>query len=146
MNTRPPRWSRAPLALATALLLGGCFSSGAPHPRGAALAVTEHDFGIHLSSNHIAAGVVTLAIHNSGPDQHELIVVPEARHGEPFRSDGFTVNEEALQSQEAGSINPQHPGGTENLTLNLRPGRYLLFCNMAGHYMAGMHVELEVSG
>ena len=31
------------------------------------------------------------------------------------------------------------------LKLHLAPGRYLLFCNMEGHYMGGMHTELVVS-
>jgi uncharacterized cupredoxin-like copper-binding protein len=119
--------------------------SGAPKRPGATFAVTERDFSIHLSQSHLAAGQVTFAIHNAGPDQHELIVVPERRTGEPIRSDGFTVNEEAVQSQEPGAIEPQRPGGTEYLRLRLQPGRYLLFCNMAGHFMAGMHAELEVT-
>jgi uncharacterized cupredoxin-like copper-binding protein len=28
--------------------------------------------------------------------------------------------------------------------VTLKPGRYILFCNMAGHFMAGMHTELVV--
>jgi uncharacterized cupredoxin-like copper-binding protein len=29
--------------------------------------------------------------------------------------------------------------------VKLRPGRYELFCNMAGHYLGGMRVQLVVS-
>jgi uncharacterized cupredoxin-like copper-binding protein len=29
--------------------------------------------------------------------------------------------------------------------LHLRPGRYELFCNMAGHYLGGMRAELVVT-
>ena len=28
--------------------------------------------------------------------------------------------------------------------MHLEPGRYVLFCNMEGHYMAGMHTVLVV--
>jgi uncharacterized cupredoxin-like copper-binding protein len=63
----------------------------------------------------------------------------------PIRADGFTVNEEAIQSSEPGSITPQQPGGTEDLAIQLAPGRYELFCNMEGHYMGGMHTLLTVS-
>jgi uncharacterized cupredoxin-like copper-binding protein len=31
------------------------------------------------------------------------------------------------------------------LRVLLKPGRYVLFCNMAGHFMAGMHTDLVVS-
>jgi uncharacterized cupredoxin-like copper-binding protein len=115
---------------------------------GPTVAVTERDFHIATDASVVHAGAVTLRIHNAGPDQHELIVLP-LHHGEapgalPLRPDGFTVDEEALQSQEPGAIDPQRPGGTEDLTVHLVPGRYVLFCNMSGHYMAGMHRLLEV--
>jgi uncharacterized cupredoxin-like copper-binding protein len=29
--------------------------------------------------------------------------------------------------------------------VHLAPGRYVLFCNMTGHYMGGMHSTLVVS-
>jgi hypothetical protein len=152
MRSQPPRVLRRSSAacLASALvlaaLLGGCAGSGAPHIHGTVVSVTEHDFGIAVPQSHLSAGAVTLRIHNAGPDQHELIVAPARANGEPLRSDGFTINEEALQGEEAGSIDPQRPGGTRYLQLRLSPGRYLLFCNMAGHFMAGMRTEVEVSG
>jgi uncharacterized cupredoxin-like copper-binding protein len=31
------------------------------------------------------------------------------------------------------------------LHLHLTPGRYVLFCNMAGHYLGGMHRTLVVA-
>ena len=39
---------------------------------------------------------------------------------------------------------PGEPGATRYLTVELRPGRYVFFCNMEGHFMAGMHAEVEV--
>ena len=30
------------------------------------------------------------------------------------------------------------------LDLDLDPGHYVLFCNLEGHYLGGMHVDLEV--
>ena len=36
------------------------------------------------------------------------------------------------------------PGSVRGLTLRLRPGRYEIFCNMAGHYMGGMHAVVLV--
>jgi len=121
---------------------GGSASAGAG-AGGTVIGVTERDFHISTSISHVSAGDVSLRISNQGPDEHELIVAPE-RSGLPIRSDGFTVNEEAIQRSELGSITPQQPGGTEYLRLHLAPGRYLLFCNMEGHYMGGMHTELVV--
>ena len=118
--------------------------ANAPATASAQVNVTERDFHIGLSTHTVQAGTVTLRIHNAGPDDHELIVAPQRRGGLPLRSDGFTVNEEAIASSEPGSIEPQQPGGTENLIVALKPGRYALFCNMEGHYMAGMHTTLVV--
>ena len=142
---------RRPLCLALACvvaagIVSGCGgSSGSTGAvNGALIGVTERDFHIATTTSQVAAGAVTLRIHNAGPDEHELIVAPWRNAGPPLRSDGFTINEERIQSSEPGSITPQQPGGTEFLTVRLRPGTYVLFCNMEGHYMAGMHTTLVV--
>ena len=141
-------------ALAVMLVLVGCGSGGPGSrggrgPAGSLVRVTERNFAISASTTSVPAGPVTLRIHNAGPDRHELIMLP-LRAGEspaalPQRRDGFTVDEEKLANQEPGSINPQPPGRTEDLTVNLAPGRYVLFCNMEGHYMAGMDTVLTVT-
>jgi uncharacterized cupredoxin-like copper-binding protein len=122
----------------------GCGGGAPSSPSGTVVGVTERDFQITTATKQVTAGDVVLRIHNGGPDQHELIVVPEGRRGVPFRGDGFTVDEDAIQRSEPGGVDPQRPGGTEDLPVHLRPGRYLLFCNMSGHFMAGMHAELVV--
>ena len=140
-----PRRALVCAAIAVGVLLAGCGSgTGASAAANAQVNITERDFHIGLSTSTVGAGTVTLRIHNSGPDDHELIVAPQLRGGLPLRSDGFTVNEEAIASSEPGSVEPQLPGGTENLVVDLKPGKYVLFCNMEGHYMAGMHTTLVV--
>jgi uncharacterized cupredoxin-like copper-binding protein len=141
-----PRWSRWTVAacVVAALLGAGCGSTTRHATAGVVVDVTERDFHIATSTAHVAAGVVDLRVHNNGPDQHELIVVPVRPDGLPIRPDGFTVNEEAIQNSEPGALDPGHSGATRDLTVNLKPGRYLLFCNMAGHYMGGMHTVVVV--
>lgn len=124
------------------LLLGGCAGAG-KSPAGRVVDVTERDFEV-LPVARISTGDVVLRVHNEGPDQHELIVVRERRGSLPLRSDGSSVNEKALQRDEQGSLNPGEPGSVRFLRLHLTPGRYVLFCNMEGHYMGGMHTELVV--
>ena len=140
-----PRRALVCAAVAAGVLAAGCGSGTSGSATASAqVTVTERDFHIGLSTDAIQAGTVRLQIHNAGPDDHELIVAPQRSSGLPLRSDGFTVNEEAIASSEPGSIEPQQPGGTENLIVALKPGRYTLFCNMEGHYMAGMHTTLVV--
>ena len=129
--------------IAVALTVAGC-GGGARAADGALVGITERDFHIAESVRRVHAGKVTLSIRNAGPDEHELIVAPERPGGLPLRSDGFTINEAAIESSEPGSVEPQQPHHTELLDLRLKPGRYVLFCNMEGHYMAGMHTVLVV--
>ena len=43
-----------------------------------------------------------------------------------------------------GSVAEIMPNKSASLILDLAPGKYLLFCNVAGHYMAGMWATVEV--
>jgi uncharacterized cupredoxin-like copper-binding protein len=109
--------------------------------------VTERDFHIGTSAQRVHAGAVDLSVHNQGPDDHELVVVPEHPGTPlPMRADGVTLNEERLLPVTIQPhLEPGRPGSTRELRLHLTPGRYVLFCNMAGHYLSGMHTQLVVS-
>ncbi|MBG1231390.1 sulfocyanin-like copper-binding protein [Aestuariivirga litoralis] len=43
-----------------------------------------------------------------------------------------------------GSVAEIMPSKSASLIIDLSPGKYLLFCNVAGHYMAGMWAIIEV--
>jgi hypothetical protein len=53
------------------------------------------------------------------------------------------VDENALHN--FGSVKEIEPNKSAALTLDLKPGKYLLYCNLPGHYMAGMWTILEVT-
>lgn len=107
-------------------------------------AVSEADFAIS-APHHLVAGDVSFRVRNNGPDEHELIIVRTSSGLLPLRSDGVTVNEEALQQAEVDSLSPGKPGAVRSLHVRLSPGRYVLLCNMTGHYMGGMHSTLVVT-
>ena len=115
--------------------------------------VTQRDFHIK-APKRIPAGDVTFSVKNEGPDDHELLVVKEdesqgggedeeEEEATPLRHDGLTVDEDKLGSSLVDALEPQEPG-VHTLRVNLKPGRYELFCNMAGHYLAGMEAGFEV--
>jgi uncharacterized cupredoxin-like copper-binding protein len=54
----------------------------------------------------------------------------------------FKADEEGLV---IGEIEEFAPGKTGRITLNLKRGRYLLICNVVGHYMLGMTREFRVT-
>jgi uncharacterized cupredoxin-like copper-binding protein len=106
--------------------------------------VVERDFKIAVQTN-VAAGDVVLMVHNQGPDDHELIVVPAPEGDLPMRGSGLTVAEENFKPEPLGVLEPGAPGGDRQLRLHLKPGRYVLFCNMSGHFLGGMHEILVAS-
>jgi hypothetical protein len=120
-----------------ALLAAGC-GGGPSATRAAALVrVTERDF--HISApKQVPSGDLRLFVRNKGPVNHELILVRLRSSRLPLRSDGLTVNEEALKRSTVGVLEPGEPGSVRELRVHVAPGRYELLCNMAGHYLGGM--------
>ena len=139
------RLTLARMAPAIALVVAvGCGTGdGGASERKPAIPITERDFRID-APKAAAAGVVTFAVRNRGPVAHELIVVRRGRAELPLRPDGTTVDEEALDPETAGALEPADAGGVRTLRVRLAPGRYELLCNMSGHYLGGMHAELVV--
>jgi uncharacterized cupredoxin-like copper-binding protein len=133
----------AAAAAALSLALAGCGESRAKAASPPAVAVHERDFHIEAPS-HLAPGEYTFDVANDGATDHELIIAPTQTGSLPLRPDGLTVDEEAIEAQEPGSLEPGRPGARRKLTVHLAPGRYVFFCNMEGHYMAGMHTEVVV--
>ena len=123
--------------------LSGCGGGGSASSRAAVVPVSERDFSI-TAPKRLSSGDVLLRVRNRGPDDHELIVVRADDGRLPMRRDGITIDEEALQRAEVGALEPGQPGAVRELQLNLAPGRYVLFCNMNGHYLGGMHRNLVV--
>jgi uncharacterized cupredoxin-like copper-binding protein len=130
--------------LVLAVLIGtGCSSAKSSTGGSATLRVTERDF--HISApKRVSAGDVRLIVRNNGPDAHEFIVIRARSWRLPLRTDGLTVNEEALDRSTVGVLEPAEQGEVRELAVRLRPGRYQLICNMAGHYLGGMHAQLVV--
>jgi uncharacterized cupredoxin-like copper-binding protein len=128
-------------------LLAGC-SSGSPDKAAAtapSVRVQERDFRISIEPARVHAGTVRLVLHNKGPDTHELLIVRSPSADLPLRTDGLTIDEAALERATVGVIEGREPGRTEEMVLHLKPGRYELFCNMAGHYLGGMRAQLVVT-
>jgi hypothetical protein len=134
---------RLTLVVLPVLFVVGCAEadtvSRAPTP---VVRISERDFRIVVKPGRIPAGEVELVVRNQGPDTHEVIMVRSSRSQPPLRRDGLTVDEEALH--EVGAVEGLDPHGVRRVRLHLAPGRYELFCNMAGHLMAGMHAEVVV--
>jgi len=100
---------------------------------------------IDIDQKSVPAGKVTFEVTNvSKATEHEMLVSPIAGMDAvlPFVENENRVDEEA--SGDLGEVSELAPGKSGSLTLDLKPGLYVLFCNVPGHYTAGMWTVLEV--
>lgn len=88
----------------------------------------------------VAAGRITFAVRNAGALEHELVVLRTSRPPGRLPMKGSQAVETGLQ----GETPELQPGRTRRLTLRLRSGRYVLICNLPGHYKAGQFSGLCV--
>jgi uncharacterized cupredoxin-like copper-binding protein len=85
-----------------------------------------------LDHENVKAGRVTLMANNESKNLvHELIVVALATPGQTLPYDEKTQKVVESRIRHLGEIADLKPGSGGKLTLNLRPGTYLLICNAA---------------
>ena len=94
------------------------------------------------------AGPVTITAPNIGKIPHELVLARTnaAPSALPTLPDG-SVNEATLESQDRapGEISETEAGKSGKVTINLPAGNYVMYCNIPGHYAAGMYGSLVVN-
>jgi uncharacterized cupredoxin-like copper-binding protein len=117
-----------------------------PLPAGTVVQVLLDDFQVHRTTAAAPAGMVRFQLVNNGPSTHELIVVRTDRASAklPLQRDGLTVDEEGPGVDHVDEAEGLDLADRRTLTLDLAPGHYVLFCNMEGHYLGGMHAAFTV--
>ena len=108
--------------------------------------MSKATMGIKLSQSTAPQGVVTFKVTNTSKDTvHEMIVLvlKDPAVPPPYNTGDQRVDEDKAGYK--GEVSELEPGKSGSKTLSLHPGKYLLVCNIAGHYAAGMWTEFEVS-
>jgi uncharacterized cupredoxin-like copper-binding protein len=100
---------------------------------------------IVLDQEKIKPGLVTLNAENQSKNLvHEVIIGRDDGAKElPMDAKHARVIESRVRR--LGEIADLAPGKLGKLTLNLKPGTYVLFCNQPGHYQDGMFTKLTVA-
>jgi uncharacterized cupredoxin-like copper-binding protein len=94
----------------------------APKPEATTVEAVETEFKIALPSTELKAGKTTFQVRNEGKIPHDLAV------------------------KETGDTTKLIPaGGSAELTVTLKPGKYELHCTVPGHEAAGMKLEITVT-
>jgi uncharacterized cupredoxin-like copper-binding protein len=143
------RWVLAlaliPAALALAVLLTVARRHEPAQP-GTPVNVVLGDFHLRRDVAVVPAGTVRFRILNQGPTTHEVSVIRTDRAPDklPLQRDGLTINEDAPGMDFINEAEGIDIGDRRTLVLRLAPGNYVLYCNMEGHYLGGMHAALTV--
>jgi len=120
------------VALVCAAVAGAAPALGARTTRKAPahLLVYAQEWSLWPSRTSLPAGAVSVQLWNRGEDAHDLRI----RRWRGGRMVG------AID----GAVKVTLSGGLSQASWKLRPGRYMLYCSMPGHYMKGMHTLITV--
>ena len=100
---------------------------------------------ININPNAVPRGAVRFNVTNlASALVHEVIIarITDPNQKLAYDESEARVTDDALQT--LGSINEIDPSKSASLTIDLRPGKYLLYCNLPGHFMAGMWTLIDV--
>ena len=126
-------------AIAAAALIGAVSAGAAPalgagakrRPKDPShLLVYAQEWSLWPSRSSLPAGSVSVELWNRGEDAHDLRI-RRLRGGQ-------------MTGPIDGAVKVTQSGGLSQASWNLKPGRYVLYCSLPGHYMRGMHTTITI--
>ncbi len=106
--------------------------------------VSLTSYAIAPSVDSMNAGDVTFSVTNNATDQdHEFVIVSTdlAANALPVDANGDVDEDQITVVDEVEGLTP---GSSEDLSVNLPAGHYVLMCNEPGHYAQGMYLDFTV--
>jgi uncharacterized cupredoxin-like copper-binding protein len=112
---------------------------------GTKIQATTKEMAIELSQSTVPAGNVEFVVTNQGKMEHEFVVIKTDLPLEKLPLKGDRLDKDKA-GKEIGEIEEDElkSGTTKTLSVNLTPGKYLIVCNLPGHFKAGMRTLLTV--
>ena len=90
---------------------------------------------------------VVISLRNDGTREHEFVMVDSE---DTYAVDELPLVEGSVAIESLtvlGEVGPFPPGETRTVIAELEAGtRYIVFCNLPGHYQAGVRAEIETAG
>jgi uncharacterized cupredoxin-like copper-binding protein len=117
-------------------------ASDTSHTNAATVTAVIKDRSIRLSISRVTAGPVTFIVRNAGTMKHEFVVIKTNRAPNALPMKGSQASEAGAK----GEIEEIVPGATRRLTLTLPAGKYVVICNLPGHYKRGQFAGLVAEG
>jgi len=133
------------LAAGASLLGAACGKPAATPVPSTEVNVGLADYSITPVPASVSAGQVTFIAKNTAAQEHEVVIIKTglAPNALKMKSSVSEVDEEA-SGQTIGEVDDVEAGETKRGTFQLAAGKYVLFCNLTGHYKQGMTTAFEV--
>ncbi len=132
-------------ALVSGLLIAVTLGMSAANAQDARVNVTLGEFTLIPSVTSAAAGDIEFVATNTGVIAHKLDVFKTDLAPDALPVVNGTVPEDGAGVGFIGAIDNVAAGGTASGTFTLVAGNYVLICNIAGHYAAGMRAAFTVT-
>lgn len=115
---------------------------------GGRLTIKMGDYFFAPANGSAKAGKTVIEAPNEGSVEHELVLFKTNMDPAKLPTEaGGGVDEEKLDevAGEAGEVADVEAGETKSGSFELTPGKYVIFCNLPGHYAQGMYGTLTVT-
>ena len=103
------------------------------------VAVTLKEFKVTPKPASVKAGKVTFAIKNAGALDHEFVIVKTN-----LGASKLPVKNNVVTLKPLAKVGPFKSGKTGSLSVSLKAGKYVLYCNVKGHYSLGQRIAFTV--
>jgi uncharacterized cupredoxin-like copper-binding protein len=90
----------------------------------------------------VKAGPTKITFKNVGTKVHEVVVLKTDTAAGALK---VGANHEVSEDASVGEDSETDPGKTKSTTINLKPGSYILVCNIERHYQKGMYAPFTVT-
>lgn len=127
------------------LVMAGLIGVTVANAQDSTVNVELNEWNVIPDVSSVAAGDIEFVATNTGSIEHELIVVQTDLAPDALPVSGGRVDESGAGLTVIGEIPEFAAGGTESASFDLEAGDYVLICNIAGHYEAGMSAAFTVT-
>jgi len=97
---------------------------------------------MEVTPSSVPAGKVKITLDNQGTVIHEMVVMKTKT---AFDKIPVGANHRTSEAKSVGEIADVGKGKTKSKTFKLKPGSYVLMCNVAKHYENGMRAAFTVT-
>lgn len=117
-------------------------------PAAGTVDVVIKEYTVEPNPASVPAGEVTFNVTNEGALDHEMLVIKtdlSAKKLPRNPKEPERVDEDSKAGMETiGEVEAIKPGKSSSKSFDLKAGKYVLLCNITGHYTSGQYTDFEV--